>query len=99
MTKRRLNQKELQDGASKGRSPAQNSFQVQLQGLLRQQKYRQALEEIKKARCANPDVEFTPSEAEIWSLRGQQEFQKGDFKQAETSFRQALELGLSGEAH
>lgn len=99
MTKRRLNQKELQDGASKGRSPAQNSFQVQLQGLLRQQKYRQALEEIKKARRANPEVEFTPSEAEILSLRGQQEFQKGDFKQAETSFRQALELGLSGEAH
>ncbi|WP_250126352.1 tetratricopeptide repeat protein [Chroococcidiopsis sp. CCMEE 29] len=99
MTKRRLNQKELQGAASKGRVPAQNSFQVQLQGLLRQQKYRQALEEIKKARRANLEVEFTPLEAEIWSLRGQQEFQRRDFKQAETSFRQALELGLSGEAH
>lgn len=99
MTKHRLNQKELQGAISKGRTPAQNSFSTQLQELLRQQKYRQALEEIKKARRANPEVEFTPSEAEIWLLRGQQEFQRSDFKQAQTSFRRALELGLSGEAH
>ncbi|NJO42223.1 MAG: tetratricopeptide repeat protein [Cyanobacteria bacterium CRU_2_1] len=43
-------------------------------------------------------MEFTPSEAEIWSLRGQHEFQKNELKQAETSFRHALELGL-GEAY
>jgi tetratricopeptide (TPR) repeat protein len=98
LTKRRLNQKELQ-AASKERSPNQSSFQMQLQGLLKQQKYRQALEEIKKARRTNPEVEFTPSEAEIWLLRGQQEFHTNDFKQAEMSFRRALELGLSGEAH
>jgi len=99
LNKRRLNQKELQGAASKGRSPAQSPFQMQLQGLLKQQKYRQALEEIKKARRTNPEIEFTPSEAEIWLLRGQQEFQKSDFKQAETFFRRALELGLTGEAH
>jgi len=98
LTKRRLNQKELQ-GASKERSPVQSPFQMQLQGLLKQQKYRQALEEIKKVRRVNPEIEFTPSEAEIWLLRGQQEFQKSDFKQAETFFRRALELGLTGEAH
>lgn len=99
MSKRRLNQKKLQGAASKRQSPTQNSFQVQLQGLLKQQKYCQALEEIKKARRENLEVEFTPSEAEIWLLRGQQEFQRSDFKQAETSFRRALELELSGEAY
>ncbi|WP_309476484.1 tetratricopeptide repeat protein [Scytonema millei] len=99
MNKRRLNQKEVQGAASKERSPIQNPFQMQLQGLLKQQKYRQALEEIKKIRRTNPEIEFTPSEAEIWLLRGQQEFQKSDFKQAETFSRRALELGLSGEAH
>ncbi len=75
------------------------AFQAQLRTLLTQKKYRQALEEIKKVRRAQPDVKFQPSEAEIWSLRGQQEFQNADFRQAETSFRQALNLGLAGAAH
>lgn len=75
------------------------AFQAQLQGLLKQQKYRQALDEIKRKRQRHPEREFTPSEAEIWLLRGQQDFQKGDYKQAETSFRQALEQGLQGAVY
>jgi len=78
---------------------AENSFQVKLQELLKQKKYRQALEEIKKIQRSHPDIEFTPKESEIWLLRGQQEFQKQDFKQAEKSFGRALELGLVGDAH
>jgi len=39
-------------------------------------KYRQALEGIHKAQRAQPDLVFTPSEAEIWLLRGRQEFQR-----------------------
>jgi tetratricopeptide (TPR) repeat protein len=74
-------------------------FQGQLRSLLTQKKYRQALEEIKKVRRQQPDVQFQPTEAEIWSLRGQQEFLKADFRQAENSFRQALNLGLGGVAH
>ncbi len=77
----------------------EEAFQAQLRSLLTQKKYRQAIEAIKKARRAQPDAQFKPTEAEIWSLRGQQEFQKADFKQAESSFRQALTLGLDGEAH
>ena len=80
---------------------AENSFQKQLQELLNQKKYRQALEEIKKnqrflrgASLSHPNIEFTPPESEIWLLRGQQEFQKQDFKQAEKSFSRALEFGL-----
>lgn len=74
----------------------QESVQSQLQGLVKQQKYRQALDEIKRQRQRHPEMTFTPSEAEIWLLRGQQEFAKGDYKQAETSFRRALEQGLQG---
>jgi tetratricopeptide (TPR) repeat protein len=78
---------------------AENSFQQQLQELLNQKKYRQALEEIKKNQRLHPNIEFTPPESEIWLLRGQQEFQKQDFKQAEKSFTRALEFGLVGEVH
>jgi tetratricopeptide (TPR) repeat protein len=77
----------------------QDQFQTQLQSLLKQQKYRQALEEIQKALRAQPDLVFTPAEAEIWLLRGKQEFQKKDFKQAETSLKGSLQLWSVGEAH
>ncbi len=77
----------------------QDQFQMQLQSLLKQQKYRQALEEIQKALRAQPDLVFTPAESEIWLLRGKQEFQKKDFKQAEISLKGSLQLGEIGEAH
>jgi hypothetical protein len=59
-------------------------FQVRIQELLQQRQYRQALEEIKNIRCSTPEVEFTPSEGAIWLLRGQQESQQNDFRQAES---------------
>jgi len=77
----------------------QDPFQSQLQSLLKQQKYRQALEALHKAQQSQPDLAVQPSEAEIWLLRGKQEFQKDDFKQADSSLRRAVQLGLNGEAH
>nr|WP_202895807.1 tetratricopeptide repeat protein [Iningainema tapete] len=70
-----------------------------MQELLEQKKYRQALEEIKKIQRSQPNIEFSFKVADIWLLRGQQEFQKQDFKQAEKSFSRALEMGLVGEVH
>lgn len=99
VAKHRLSRKDQQTAEQKGQPTAQAAFDLQLQGLLKQRKYRQALEEIHKIRQSIPEIKFTPGEAEIWLLRGQQEFQKNDFKQAEKSFRQALDLGLNGEAH
>ena len=32
-------------------------------------------------------------------LRGKHDFEKGDFKQADPSFRRALQLGLGGDTH
>ena len=96
MAKQRLPRR---DQPSNAPSSPQDKLQAQLQSLLKQQKYRQALEELHKAQRAQPEVVFTPSEAEIWLLRGRQEFQKGDFKQADTSLRRSLRLGLNGESH
>lgn len=77
----------------------QTQLETELKSLLKQKKYRQALDEIHKVQRSQPDLEITPSEAEIWLLRGQQEFQKRDYKQADSSFRRALQLGLAGEVH
>ncbi len=98
MAKNQSKQRSQQHVSSK-KSTDLRSFDMQLQELLKQKKYRQALEEIKKIQRSQPDIEFTPKESEIWLLRGQQEFQKQDFKQAEKSFRRSLEMGLVGEAH
>ncbi|MBW4617828.1 MAG: tetratricopeptide repeat protein [Cyanosarcina radialis HA8281-LM2] len=99
MAKQQSQKRSPQQVSSKGTELAVNSFESQLQALLKQKKYRQALEEIKKIQRTHPDMEFTPKESEIWCLRGQQELQKLDFQQAEKSFGRALELGLVGEVH
>ncbi|NET31005.1 MAG: tetratricopeptide repeat protein [Cyanothece sp. SIO1E1] len=90
-----MNQSSLQTKERTGDKAPQS----QLKGLIEQQKYRQALELIKKARRSEPEFEPKPSEASIWCLRGQQEFERANFKQAESSFRRSLELGLNGESH
>ena len=97
MSKQRSQRGALQPVSSQSTlkpSSEQDAFQTQLEGLLKQQKYRQALDEIKRQRQRHPEVAFKPSEAEIWWLRGQQDFEKSDYKQAEASFRRAVEQGL-----
>jgi tetratricopeptide (TPR) repeat protein len=73
--------------------------QVQLQTLLAQHKYRQAIDEIKRIQRSQPDLVFTPSEGEVWRWRGQQELAKTEFKAAENSFRQAIKLGLTTDIY
>jgi tetratricopeptide (TPR) repeat protein len=73
--------------------------QSQLQTLLAQKKYRQAIDEIKKLQRSQSDLVLSPTEAEVWRLRGQQELEKSEFKAAENSFRQILKLGVTTEVH
>lgn len=73
--------------------------QAQLQTLLAQKKYRQAIDEIKKLQRSQPDLVLSPTEAEVWRLRGQQELEKNEFKAAENSFRQILKLGVTTDVH
>ncbi len=70
--------------------------QSPLQTLLAQKKYRQAIEAVKSLQRSQPDVKITPTEAEIWQLRGRQELEKREFKAAENSLRQSLKLGFVG---
>ncbi|NJL19640.1 MAG: hypothetical protein HC895_00555 [Leptolyngbyaceae cyanobacterium SM1_3_5] len=98
MSQRQRFSKRSQSGKSTS-AIATDSAQSSLQRLIDQQKYRQVLEEIAKIRKTNPEFEMSPPEAQIWLLRGQQELQKQDFKQADRSFHRSLELGLAGEAH
>jgi tetratricopeptide (TPR) repeat protein len=72
---------------------------AQLQTLLAQHKYRQAIDEIKRLQRSQPDLVFTPSESEVWRRRGQQELAKTEFKAAENSFRQAIKLGLTTDIY
>jgi tetratricopeptide (TPR) repeat protein len=81
------------------KSSPQDGLQIQLQSLLKQNKYRQALEKIQKAQRSQPDLKITPSEAEVWLLMGKEEFHKGEFKKAETSLQHSLQLGIVGETH
>jgi len=81
------------------KSSPQDGLPIQLQSLLKQKKYRQALEKIQKAQRSQPDLKITPSEAEIWMLIGKDEFRKGEFKRAETSLQRAIQLGMVGETH
>jgi len=81
------------------KSSPQDGLQIQLQSLLKQKKYRQALEKIQKAQKSQPNLKITPSEAEVWLLIGKEEFHKGEFKKAETSLQRALQLGIVGETH
>lgn len=80
-------------------SSSQQPFQAQIQALLKRQQYRQAIDEIHKIQRSHPEFTFSPGEADIWLLRGKQEFEKADFKQAENSLHQSLKLGLTGETH
>jgi tetratricopeptide (TPR) repeat protein len=70
-----------------------------LENLISQKKYRQAIEEVKKIQRSQPDAVFTTPEAQLWLRRGHQEVEKGDYKGAEHSFRQALKLGLDQDIH
>jgi tetratricopeptide (TPR) repeat protein len=97
--KQQSKQRSKQDVSSTGQNLAENTVETRLQELLEKQKYRQALEEVKKIQRTHPDIELSIKESEIWLLRGKQEFQKQDLKHAEKSFARAIELGQEGEAH
>jgi hypothetical protein len=96
---RKLSQKSKSTPSPQDPISSETLFQQQIQGLISQKKYRQALEEIKKTRKTQPDMNLNSLEAEVWLLQGQQEFQKQDFKQAESSLRRSLDLGLTGITH
>jgi tetratricopeptide (TPR) repeat protein len=87
--------KQLQSSAS---SPEER-LQAQLQTFLAQRKYPQALEKLKQIQQSHPELELKTTEADIWLLQGQQDYEQKNYRQAEKAFRQAIEQGLKGETH
>ena len=67
--------------------------QTQIETLLKQKKYRQAIDEIKKLQRSQPNVTLSIDESIVWAYRGRDELMSDDLKAAENSFRQALKLG------
>jgi tetratricopeptide (TPR) repeat protein len=77
----------------------QEKLQAQLQTLIKGKQYIQAHEKLKQLQKMYPDTELEISEAQLWLLRGQQEYDQANYRQAQKSLQQALDLGLKGEAH
>jgi tetratricopeptide (TPR) repeat protein len=73
--------------------------QAKIEALLKEKKYRQAIDEIKALHRSQPDLKLTIDEAGVWALRGYHELVKEDYKAAENSFRQSLKLGSVDEAY
>ena len=70
-----------------------------LADLVKAQRYRDALRVREQALRRHPDLELSPSEAQLWFLLGQQGVACEDFKSAEGSFNKSIALGLQGEPH
>ncbi len=101
--KRNLSSTKSPSGEKKNLSPTQSppgeKLIQQIQTLIAQKQYSQALNKLQRIRQTQSEIEINPSEATLWSLRGQQELARGNERQAEKSLRKSLELGLHGEAH
>ncbi|NEP17688.1 MAG: tetratricopeptide repeat protein [Leptolyngbya sp. SIO4C1] len=66
---------------------------------MQQKKYSQAIRKLQQGLKRDPDQTLTVSEAEIWRLQGQDEFDQGRYAQAEKSFNRAAELGLQEDIY
>jgi tetratricopeptide (TPR) repeat protein len=70
-----------------------------VKSFVQQHHYRKAIDEIKRAKQAQPNLTLQPSEAELWMLQGQHEFEKGEYRQSENSLNQSLKLGQTGAVY
>lgn len=71
----------------------------QLQTLVEKKNYRQAIEKVKQISKMHPDVEIKPSQADIWTSQGHQEYSEGKHQQAQISLRKAIEIGCAEEVY
>lgn len=97
MAKRKTKQR--QRSATPSPSSQLEKLERQLQTQVQRKNYRQALDKLKQIHRSYPEAEISQSESQLWLLQGQQEYDQGDYSQAEVSLRKALNLGLAGEGH
>jgi tetratricopeptide (TPR) repeat protein len=97
VAKRRFNSLKKQFSAEQPGTPKSPAANLTI--FIQQKKYRQAIDEVNRLRRLYPDLVLEVNEAELWLKRGNQEFEQNRLKDAESSFRRAVELGEQGEAH
>lgn len=73
--------------------------QAKIEALLKEKKFRQAIDEIKILQRSQPDVKLSIDESTVWAYWGHNELLSDDFKAAENSFRQALKLGCVDQGY
>lgn len=93
------NRRSLQKQQSASQRSNLDRLKDQLQVLIQKKNYRQAIEKVKQITKMHPDAEIRPSESEIWTLQGKQEFAEGKHRQAQISLRQAIKLGCPEETY
>jgi tetratricopeptide (TPR) repeat protein len=97
---RRSNQPAKSKPASSRSSPQPESpIEEQIRDLLNRKKYRQAIDKLHQAQKQQPDVKFSITEASIWLMRGEQEFEVAQYQQAENSFQQAFKLSADTDTY
>ncbi len=78
---------------------ASQALEPQLQRLMAQKQYSQALRKLQQAKKGAPDQVFSVTEAEIWLQQGQHEYERAQYAKAEDSFGHALALELQEDAY
>ncbi|MGB3309731.1 MAG: tetratricopeptide repeat protein [Nodosilinea sp.] len=85
-----------QQNSQTAASPA---LEKQLQGLIAQNRYSQALRKLQQAQKRDPDQVVSITEADIWLQQGQYEYERARYTKAENSFGQALALDPQEDAY
>jgi tetratricopeptide (TPR) repeat protein len=75
------------------------SLERQLQGLIAQKRYPQALRKLQQALKRHPDLKCRITEADILLQEGQYEYGRAQYAKAEDSFAQALALDPQEDAY
>ena len=78
---------------------ASQALEKQLQTLIAQKRYPQALRKLQQAQKRDPGQVLSITEANIWLQQGQHEYERAQYAKAENSFAQALALELQDDAY
>ncbi len=80
-------------------SAPDQALDKQLKSLIASKKYSTAIRKLQQGLKRNPDQKLSVNEADILLLQGKQDFERQQYKLAETALRRALELGLYDDTY
>ncbi len=80
-------------------SASDQALDKQIKSLIASKKYSTAIRKLQQGLKRNPEQKLSISEADILLLQGKQDFERQQYKSAETALRKALELGLYDDTY